>query len=201
MQEGIFMSCIIVLGCYRSGTSAVAGVLHHLGVFIGEFFDSPSPNNEKGYFEDIEFKNFHSKFDSGELNNTRLISDYVELIRKREKKELWGLKDPMLCNHLLTFCNKLETNHKLIVCRRPTEEISRSMGKALNQNNVRFLPLAEFYVAKMNEQIHQYEGPILELEHNETISNPTEQVQKIAEFVGVKVTEEALSHICKKKND
>ena len=50
------MSCVIVLGCYRSGTSAVAGILHHLGVMMGKEFDKPAKSNPTGYYEDLEFK-------------------------------------------------------------------------------------------------------------------------------------------------
>lgn len=192
------MSCIIVLGCFRSGTSAVAGVLHHLGVFMGEKFDPPNSNNVNGYYEDVELKSLHAKFDDGELDsNPKLMEEYVNLIRKRESEhKVWGLKDPLLCTNLQRFVSVLKTDHKLIVCRRSVSEIALSMSKALKEENLfRYKPLAEFYVRQMNEQISYYKGSILEMDHNETLANPHFHVQKISDFVGLPVTPEALSHV------
>lgn len=45
---------ILVVGCHRSGTSAVAGSLSKLGVSLGDNLMPPSPANPKGYFEDLD---------------------------------------------------------------------------------------------------------------------------------------------------
>lgn len=194
------MTCIAVLGCYRSGTSAIAGILHHLGVFMGDVFDPPSSNNSTGYFEDIEFKSFHTKFDGGELDgNPSLMNDYVDLIKKREsEKKLWGLKDPLLCTNLFRLISNLKTDHKLIVCHRKTEDIAKSMAKGLKEPNLqRFQPLAQFYVDKMLEQMLNYRGTILEMDHDQTLGNPEFHINRIASFVGLPVSQEALFHIVK----
>ena len=47
---------VIVLGVYGSGSSAVAGILHHLGVMMGEKLIPATPANPKGHFEDAEFR-------------------------------------------------------------------------------------------------------------------------------------------------
>jgi hypothetical protein len=191
------MSCVIVLGCYRSGTSAAAGVLHYLGVFMGENFDLPNENNVKGYYEDIEFKNFHKKFDSGELDkNPSLMDSYSELIKSRESlNKIWGLKDPLLCTNLSNFTRNLNTDHKMIVCRRPIEEIYKSLAISFKENKMeRFKPLVEFYVERMNFQIYNYNGKILEINYEE-ISNPINYVEKIANFVNLPVNKESLSHV------
>jgi hypothetical protein len=41
----------IVLGMHRSGTSALAGMLHHLGVELGDRLMQASPDNPRGYWE------------------------------------------------------------------------------------------------------------------------------------------------------
>ncbi len=43
--------CIFVIGMHRSGTSAMAGALHQLGITIGKDIMAPNEYNEKGYFE------------------------------------------------------------------------------------------------------------------------------------------------------
>src|SRR6516225_10357393 len=44
-------TAVIVLGMHRSGTSALAGALHHLGVELGEHLMPASPDNQRGYWE------------------------------------------------------------------------------------------------------------------------------------------------------
>ncbi len=43
---------IIVTGAGRSGTSAVARVLHESGVLMGSDFDAPSDVNPEGFYEE-----------------------------------------------------------------------------------------------------------------------------------------------------
>lgn len=48
-------SPIIVTGCARSGTSLVAGILHHCGAWIGKC-TGPTRHNKKGQFENEEIR-------------------------------------------------------------------------------------------------------------------------------------------------
>jgi hypothetical protein len=191
------MSCVIVLGCYRSGTSAIAGILHHLGIPMGKQFDPPTKNNSKGYWEDVEFKKFHQFFDT---NNKQLMADYSALIKTREaENELWGLKDPLLCLLLDQFVSNLSCDHKLIVCRRSVEDISSSMSRAMDEPDpLRYLPLAKHYLGSMEEQISIYRGSCLILSHEDTLRNPAITVGLIAGFLSIPITDSALSYIERK---
>ena len=198
------MSCIIVLGCFRSGTSAVAGILHNIGVMMGKDFDLPTSNNMSGYWEDIEFKSIHSKFVSAEYNDDKNVKmEYLELIRNREKDfEIWGLKDPLLCLTLPILLSNLNTKNKIIVCRRNNHEIASSMARSLGvseENYLKFVNLAEFYVNSMNEHLLNYKGPILEMDHNQTNENPAFHIDRIANFLSLPVTKKSLDYI--KKNN
>lgn len=196
------MSCIIVLGCYRSGTSAVAGVLHKLGVHMGDQFDSPNDNNSSGYWEDLDFKNIHKKMEDSK-DDHKITKEYFNLIEKREKShKLWGVKDPLLCVYLMQLVRNIKNDHKLIVCRRKKEDVALSMSKALKEKKypMRFLPLVEFYINSMNEQINQYRGPILELDHNETLKNPEFHVSRIANFVSLPYQKKTVQFISNHKN-
>lgn len=191
------MSCVIVLGCYRSGTSAVAGVLHHLGVPMGKQFDPPTKNNIKGYWEDVEFKKFHQFFDT---NNKQLMDDYAALIKSREDEhELWGLKDPLLCLLLDQFVSNLSCDHKMIICRRSIEDISSSISRAMGeQDALRYMPLAKHYLESMEKQISLYKGNCLILNHEDTLMNPGVTVGALAGFLSIPITDEALSYIERK---
>jgi hypothetical protein len=41
----------LIMGCGRSGTSMLAGMLHQAGYFMGEKFHQPRDSNPKGFFE------------------------------------------------------------------------------------------------------------------------------------------------------
>lgn len=191
------MTCIIVMGCFRSGTSAVAGALHHLGVFMGNQFDPPNNNNPKGFWEDLEFKALHAAYEDYQSDSYDKGSDldaiYKQLIFKREAEHaLWGVKDPLICKHL----NKLVPNlvdHKLIVCRRPVEEIAASMSKAMGVSDHKWLlPLAQSYVDELNLSLSSYSGPVLEVQKTD---NMLQVLEPICEFVGLPSNQAAVDFL------
>ena len=52
---------IIIFGMHRSGTSALAGMLHSAGIALGEVFMPPLPENPKGFFEDLRIQGVNKK--------------------------------------------------------------------------------------------------------------------------------------------
>jgi len=70
---------IVILGPARSGTSIVAGALHHLGVFMGE-------RSVKPVFEDTKLS---SAFESKSWKNVKgILGEY------NQKYPIWGYKRP-----------------------------------------------------------------------------------------------------------
>src|SRR5271166_6443184 len=109
---------LIVLGMHRSGTSALAGTLHHLGVGLGARMMQASPDNPRGYWEhsDVVAINHGVMAELGRawddlrplpagwahseaaLRAGRKLS--TVLTRDFSEAPLWGLKDPRLCRLL-----------------------------------------------------------------------------------------------------
>src|SRR6202035_743232 len=54
-------TAIIVLGMHRSGTSALTGMLHHLGVALGERLMPATADNPRGYLEHIDIVAAHER--------------------------------------------------------------------------------------------------------------------------------------------
>ena len=52
---------VVVLGMHRSGTSAVAGCLHRLGVDFGPRLMPATEANARGYYEHIDIVNLHDR--------------------------------------------------------------------------------------------------------------------------------------------
>jgi len=186
------MTCIIVMGCFRSGTSAVAGTLHHLGVFMGERFDPPNANNPKGFWEDLDIKSLHSEYESGELKVPDLDILYrCWVLERNAEHKLWGVKDPLLCKYLHKITSVIP-DHKLIVCRRSVEEIAVSMGKAIGFPDDKFRPLAQSYVDELNKSLAAYTGPVLEVQKTDSM---LQILEPICEFVGLPSNQAAVEFL------
>lgn len=54
-------NCLIILGPGRSGTSALAGVLNLLGVFMGKQILKGDQYNRKGYYENEKIISLNKK--------------------------------------------------------------------------------------------------------------------------------------------
>jgi len=111
-------TAIIVLGMHRSGTSALAGTLHHLGVELGQRLMGASPDNPRGYWEhrDVVAVNHRLMAELGRpWDDIRPLPSGWERSEAalRARRELgaillrdfagtgcWGLKDPRLCRLL-----------------------------------------------------------------------------------------------------
>ena len=189
------MTCIVVLGCFRSGTSAVAGTLHHLGIFMGEKFTDPNKNNPKGFFEDQEFKHLHEAYEDCQTDSydkgTWIDQHYKNLIDSRNARHtIWGVKDPLFCQYLSKFTSFCPDT-KVIVCRRSVDQIAESMARAVGINNI-FTSIAQGYVDQMNESLALYQGPVLEIHKQAPM---IDILDPICEFVGFPKTQQAIDFL------
>lgn len=187
------MACVIVLGSYRSGTSAVAGVLYNLGVMMGKEFDKPAQSNPTGYFEDLEFKRLFDMLSEG-----KDVTGLMQVLAKIREFEspIWGVKDPQLCLYLNRFLRVLETDIKIISTYRPTTEICESLARAIpGQTNETFLPLVQKHLDQKQIQLAEFRGPVLEIKFEDLKSNKEAEIKRIADFVGLPVTQSAIDFI------
>jgi len=76
---------IVVVGVARGGTSMIAGVLFHMGVFMGKKACPP-------VFEDVHLANAIETGDIQEIRN--IISEY------NDRNHIWGFKRPSIIDHL-----------------------------------------------------------------------------------------------------
>lgn len=137
----------IVLGAPRSGTSLLAGWLHHSGVLMGDRFLEPDEGNPGGYFEDLDFLELHRRFLSrSEAEAGRLLEDSTlreapircdlpeqdrqaarALVETRIRAaSLWGWKDPRTC-YYVDFWNELMPRAKYLLTYRHPLEVCASL--------------------------------------------------------------------------
>lgn len=129
--------CVVVLGLHRSGTSSVAGVLHHLGVNMGDKMLPPDDKAPTGYYEDQDFLDIHNVI-CGDCRNptidtTTLAIEYQNLLAKKSTQSLWGVKDPKMC-FLFPYFLKTITNTEILVVEvnRNIDAVAKSLQKYLD---------------------------------------------------------------------
>lgn len=146
----------IVMGMHRSGTSAIAGLLHNNGIDMGGGFFSPEPSQEnpKGFCEDHRFREINDavlkchgyfvdqwKVPTGTYVKATpaIFQRAINLVNKaRSKAEDWGWKDPRTC---LTYpfwfevldCAGLLSEARIIGTSREGAHSARSMIKRGNR--------------------------------------------------------------------
>lgn len=102
----------LVLCLHRSGSSATAGVMHHLGIHMGDKLMPATVNNPKGHYENIDFVNLNQEILRGmnsawnrppskdKMANATIPAIKIRTFLSNHMKPVWGLKDPRT---LLTF--------------------------------------------------------------------------------------------------
>ncbi|SFM74881.1 sulfotransferase family protein [Thermodesulforhabdus norvegica] len=181
---------IVVLGMHRSGTSAMAGVLHHLGVNMGKLLLEANKYNKKGYYENKNIVDFNRSKLLPKLNMTctdlnlpssdsiealtadkNMISAAMDVIRQDyEHSVVFGMKDPRLCL-LFPFWDKVLCEMgcavKVIIMYRNPLEVALSL---LNRDKIpvvygvvlwaRYMLSAEYFTRSTSRLFVNYDDVI-----------------------------------------
>ena len=138
MEDDTFL---IVTGTGRSGTSAVARVLHESGVSMGTSFAPPSEHNRLGFYEDLAARDINNRLmaDVG-LGDLRLASalpsreavgaaarPYADEMQAVASSGARGWKDPQFCFTLEAWLPALAVKPKVVVCLRSPEAYVESV--------------------------------------------------------------------------
>jgi hypothetical protein len=143
---------IVLTGMHRSGTSMVAGLLHHNGVSMGSQFRRPLPENPKGFYEEEAFRCFNDKLleevgyfvkdwnpkFGGVLTSPSSHSSAMSLIEQfSQTSDVWGWKDPRTCLTLAFWLNVIDALNllretKVIVIERQIRSVAVSLSKRGN---------------------------------------------------------------------
>jgi O-antigen biosynthesis protein len=140
---------VIVLGMHRSGTSALTGMLHYLGVELGDRLLAPSSDDPRGYWEHWDVYNTNHTLMAAlgyRWDDIRPLPEGYEqyetcLRAERELKtiltrdfagrSIWGLKDPRLCRLLLLWqriFSQLQICPRYILALRHPRDVAASLA-------------------------------------------------------------------------
>ena len=201
---------VIVTGMHRSGTSALAGLLHHNGICMGEdrfFLPRALPENAKGFYEDIRYRRvnddilgsygynvskFHPNIPPIPAISVPLQARIKNLIGRREGN--WGFKDPRTCLTIKYWLRHMRPEDvRILVMVRPYGQIARSMvarGNGPADCLERFGELAKnYYVTLSDELAHRPEFKLYRISLPALVGNPDIAAKRLSNFLGVPITD------------
>lgn len=171
---------VVVLGCGRGGTSAVAGSIHCLGV---RMMDSPELNSEDAPIVQAFQKN---RFPQGP-------SEVAKLIQERNAQfNVWGWKDPSADLYLESVFCFLRNPHFIFVLRNPldvalshvasnTGSIEQGMEQALKRYH------------NLWEIMKKLACPTLMVGYERAVSTRSDFVKKVVAFLDISPTKKQMS--------
>jgi len=145
------MKNCIILGCGRSGTSMVAGMLASAGYYNGDNFMTPDESNPKGYYEDSVIAAVNEELLQQQLHaslrsrlerrigitpppkgarwlarpstptTVRPTEDTVERMQERLSHRPFAFKDPRFCHTLGCWAPHLPQGTRFVVVFREPE--------------------------------------------------------------------------------
>lgn len=206
---------IIVLGMHRSGTSMLAGILYHLGIYMGDdlMIDDIDMGQTKeqpcGYFEDREFIRINDIILQKAKGAWDRIPDWEILLRKcREENntldvllekrgrnhQFWGFKDPRTCLTLSAYLGR--QNGKVIT-------ISRKKSDAIHSLITREPHMSKHHVNWLYRAYHEYLDYSLQNTYHLRMTFEylvsTKNISPIVDFLKLSPTDDqykmAISHI------
>lgn len=204
---------VAIIGLHRSGSSAVAGVLHHLGVHLGNQLGGYEP---RGGFEAVTLAHLCERaypFPSTErvVPREQLVRELRSFIHEKRREAHWlntiaGGKYPHLCamgGELQEACAD-PRNLRVIHINRPLEDSIASL-KARSAKETGWLHIAEEQAEAVQRWLWDRKSAFLaDVEHltvefDDLLADPTAEVARIVEYLNLAPTGEqraaAIAHI------
>jgi len=203
---------VIVVGMHRSGTSALAGLLHHNGIVMGEsknFRPRPKNNqNAKGFYENFHFRQIN---DNILQQNGYIVKSYnihIPIIKENEqeiwnqeaynlikeylgKYDLWGWKDPRNCltlNFWLNIIEEIGEPYHVLISHRNLNSIAKSMKARGNGGSLENLEtLSEIYYDRVNSIVGDKCSTIINFD--QLYKNPKNALSKCPDFIKNKIND------------
>lgn len=207
---------IIILGMHRSGTSLIAGILHRLGISMGDNFTQSDPWD---HYEDPVMVtlnqqlltaaggNWHNPPGAKKLwTSSHQYNERIQrYIRDRNNGSPWGFKDPRTCltvnlwHHHLSFWDE----PKYILVWRNKDHIIHSLVKRAREHDEEVRTEAEWshlvgaYWGRVLDFLFLYRPDFLPVWFEQLTDSDTAEsnVRAIAEFCGVEYDQDILKFI------
>lgn len=218
---------VIVLGMHRSGTSALAGMLHDNGIVMGEhgdFHPPPMRENPKGFFENRRFRTVNDQvvrtngykvksFNPGippmkqvGVNGWEQMGHLIKYYN--DKYKAWGFKDPRTCltlHHWLRAIRHAGHEAHVLYITRDYMEVAQSMRNRGNKEKLgpnQFFSLAAMYNDIATKTLVGMDQPFLHVNFDQLIYETEYEATRISKYLGheIKDTSFIEPHIVRSGN-
>lgn len=201
------MRDVAILGMHRSGTSALAGCLHLVGLHLGpaEELFPPAPENPRGFWENCHVAKLNDRvmmsLDGGSWRDPpELTAEWMhnpgikmELQRARELVDRMrlsgprcplGFKDPRLCITLPFWRRVFGDRLAAVFIWRPFPEVWRSLQEREPQHFTESRA-AELWLRYNGDVLKNLVGlPVYALNYHDLLDRPEHQLWRIRIFLG-----------------
>jgi hypothetical protein len=189
---------VLVLGMHRSGTSALARGVQALGVYLGNDFLTPRPDNPTGYWEDKNICQLNERlltilgvrweqvaliseaaWQAPEIESLLAeAADYVQ--RTLAISPRWGFKDPRTLR-LLPFWRSvlrlLDAEEQYLVVIRNPLSVAASLAQRQGMDEATAHMLWLTYMLPLSEIA---DVPLVVADYDIVIAHPKRQLERIA---------------------
>lgn len=172
---------IVVTGLYRSGSTAIAGVLHRLGVdmgspFFGDYYESSflSANLRYWWQEPFLIERIFS------AQRIWLLNQWISQPNKIKLKAV-GAKHPLLCLCSEDILSAWGQNTKFIWAYRSLDESIASLAKQGWWHPLECRRVQEILWEEANAFFSKNEH--LRLEHEALVKEPVGQIKRMIEYL------------------
>lgn len=193
---------VLVTGMHRSGTSALAGSVRLLGVWLGqeEQLVPAAPDNPRGFFEHAELKELNVELlryldRRSDRPRLPLPHDWVHRVeplfarakkiieRDLAYKPFWGFKDPRICL-TLPFWLRILPNAKIVFVYRDPLEVAVSLWARGGYPLPWGLHLWAAYHFCFAQHASKAQR-ILTVSYSQMVKRPEKVLSGVASFLGV----------------
>jgi hypothetical protein len=190
---------ILICGTGRSGTSAVARLLHEAGISVGHDLIPADEHNAEGYFEErrlvmvneaiLAAAGLHEWFATASRAELLTVAHtFAAEMMELAERATPAWKDPRFCWTLEAWLEVLPERPRVIVCLRSPGEVVASTMRYYGLEGDEARRAAEHVWRAQGERllevIESYGLDVLAVEYASLIADPQSAVGPIARFAG-----------------
>ena len=199
------MQTIIVLGMHRSGSSIIGGILHSLGVDMGDDAFGSTAYNPTGHFEDkltVKINNQLLNEAGGSWSDppdrSKIIEhgisqvDHIKEITSQRIGDFIGYKDPRMALTMDLWLPYL-VNPICILCKRDELEIAQSLRTRNGFSIMMGLQIARHYQSEIDGFLERNRNiKVMTVAYRTLCVNPLHEISNIVSFLGIPAGHERL---------
>lgn len=180
---------VVVIGLHSSGSSCCAGVLHHLGLHMG--------NNLVGYhgFEPATLARFletalplpNVQWNRSEEELRRFLGMFIfqKQCEALQKGTLAGIKHPLLCQAGELLHDICGDNLRVVHINRPISLSITSLQKREKKYDSEKIAEHQRWLETGKQSLLQTANHVLHLEYSNLVNNPPTEIERICKFLKI----------------